>query len=78
MTNINLSYTPEDLFREVVARGRGQGVTDQSAYDYLVEEVIEEHRKVGEIHTDDPTEDLETHLRGRWADYQAMQDEEAN
>lgn len=77
MTNNNLSFTPEDMFREVVARGREQGVTDQAAYNYLVEEVIEEHRKVGEMHTDDPTEDFERHLQGRWKDYQAMLDGDA-
>jgi hypothetical protein len=71
MTDINLSYTPEDLFEEVAARCREHGVTDQAAYDGIIEDVIEEHRRVGEIHDDEGTEDLEEQLRGRWGDYQS-------
>lgn len=60
---------PVSLFEEVVERGREQGVASQGAYDELVDEVIEDHRGVGEMHDDSPTEDLEAQLRGRWADY---------
>lgn len=76
MTDTNLSFSPESLFEEIVARGQAQGVTDQAAYNDLVEEVIEEHRSVGEISTDDPTEDMEAQLRGRWVDYQSMLEED--
>lgn len=65
-----LSYNIESLFDEVISRGREQGVTTQMQYDDLVEEVIEEHRSVGEVHDDEPTEDMEEQLRGKWAQYQ--------
>jgi len=57
------------IFEEVVERGREQGVTEQEAYDELVKEVIEDHRSVGEIHDDSPTEDMAEQLRGRWSDF---------
>ncbi len=69
-----LSYNIETLFEEVVSRGREQGVTTQVAYDDLVEEVIEEHRSIGEIHDDEPTEDMEEQLRGMWSRYSEMLD----
>ncbi|OGL99478.1 hypothetical protein A2501_04525 [Candidatus Uhrbacteria bacterium RIFOXYC12_FULL_57_11] len=59
----------EAIFEEIVERGRAQGVTTQETYNDLVEEVIESHRAVGEIHDDSPTEDMEEQLRGRWTDY---------
>ncbi|MBI4437721.1 hypothetical protein HY631_02105 [Candidatus Uhrbacteria bacterium] len=72
MTDTNFSFTPENLFEEIVARGREQGVSDQAAYDDMVEEVIEAHRGVGEIHTDDETEDWEEQLRGRFEEYVSL------
>ncbi len=71
MTNEQMHYTPENLFNEVSARAQEQGVTEQAAWDDLVEQTIEQHRQVGEMHTDDPTEDLGAHVKGRWADYKA-------
>ncbi len=66
-----LSYDEESLFQEIIAQGRHEGVTTQSAYDELIDEVIEGHRRVGEIHDDNPTEDMDEQLRGRWPDYEA-------
>ena len=71
MMDTNLSYTPESLFEEVASRCRQHGVADQEGFDQMIEDVIEEHRRVGEIHDDEGTEDLEEQLRGRWPDYQA-------
>ncbi|NQV90008.1 hypothetical protein HQ487_01210 [Candidatus Uhrbacteria bacterium] len=71
MTDTNLSYTPEDLFKEVVARCHEQGVAEEGAYNGMVEEVIEGHRRVGEIHDDAGTEDLEEQMRGRFQEYKA-------
>lgn len=71
MMYTNLSYTPEQLFRQVVARCQEQGVVEEAAYNGMVEDVIEEHRRLGEIHDDEGTEDLEAQLRGRFAEYKA-------
>jgi hypothetical protein len=75
MTDINLSFTPEALFQQVLARGREQGVVEQAAFNDLLEDVIETHRAVGEIDTSDSTEDMEEQLRGRWVDYKASLEE---
>lgn len=64
-----LDVDRESLFGEIVECGREQGVSDQEAYDTLVEEVVEDHRGLGEIHDDAPTADLVAQLRGRWMDY---------
>ena len=69
MLDLNLSYTPENLFDEVAARARQHGAVNEAAWNGLVEDVIEEHRRVGEIHDDAGTEDLEAQLRGRWEEY---------
>ncbi len=67
-----LSHNSETLFLEIVSRGREQGVTEQPQFDDLVEEVIEEHRSLGEIHDDEDTEDMEEQLRGMWSRYEEM------
>lgn len=72
MTDTHLSYTPESLFEEIVARCRQHGVTSQEGYNQMAEDVIEEHRRVGEVHDDEGTEDLEEQLRGRWPEYQSQ------
>lgn len=65
-----LSHNSETLFLEIVSRGREQGITTQPQYDDLVEEVIEEHRSLGEIHDDEDTEDMEEQLRDMWTRYE--------
>lgn len=64
-----LEVDRESLFGEIVERGREQGISDQEAYGTLVNEVVEDHRSLGEIHDDSPTDDLVEQLRGRWMDY---------
>jgi len=72
MTDLNLSYTPEDIFDEITARCLEAGVASQNAFDGMIEEVIENHRSVGEMHDDSGTEDMEEQMRGRWSDYQEI------
>lgn len=64
-----LDVDREAIFGEIVELGREQGVSSEQAYDELIKEVIEDHRGLGEIHDDSPTEDLAEQLRGRWTDY---------
>jgi len=65
----NLAYTPESLYHEAERRGREQGVASREEWNDLVEEVIEEHRAVGEMHDDEELEDLERMLRERFDEY---------
>jgi len=63
----NLIVDRQTLFTEIVEAGREQGVADQEAFNALVENIIEDHRRVGEIHDD--TEDLVPFLHGRFEDF---------
>lgn len=66
----NLSHNLEDLFQEAVNTGRENGIVNQEAYHSLVDQIIEDHRRVGEIHDDESTEGMEQQLKNRWPDYQ--------
>ena len=65
----NLSYNLQELFQEIIEAGRAQGVAEQNAFNDLVEDVIEKHRRVGEIHVDSSTKGMQEHLQNRWQDY---------
>ncbi len=65
----NLDVNRQAIFDEIVGRGRDNGVVDQEAYNALVEAIIEDHRRVGEIHDDTETEEITDFLQGRWPVY---------
>lgn len=64
-----LSVDPSEIFQEIVELGRAEGINDQQAYVDLVDEVIERHRRVGEMHDDSSTVGMAEALRGRFAEY---------
>lgn len=64
-----LEEDKEGLFEEVVDQGREEGVADKEAYDELVETVIEDHRRLGEIHDDSSYDALVETIQARWPDY---------
>lgn len=66
-----LDVNQQALFAEVVERGRAQGVTDQGAYNELVDTIVQEKLQVGEMDEDSALPKFTTHLQGRWEDYQA-------
>lgn len=66
----NLAINLEDLFQEIVTRGREQGVADQAAYNELVDTVVQEKIQVGEDSDQADIEERTKHLQGRWEDYQ--------
>jgi len=65
-----LTVDENELFEEVVERGLQEGIDDYRGYKNLVDDVIEQHRSVGEIHDDSPTEAMEDWIEGRWPQYQ--------
>ena len=72
----NLTFSLEDLFEEVVAAGVEQAVNEETAYFDLVDNVIEEHRRIGEEHDD---QNLEAHadvLKSRFAEYMKRLEEQ--
>jgi hypothetical protein len=65
----NLVFSIEELFEEVVSAGIEQAVNEETAYFDLVDNVIEEHRRIGELHDD---QNLDAHadiLKARFAEY---------
>jgi hypothetical protein len=64
-----LDVDREGLFEEIVETGREEGVTEQEAYNELIDTVIEDHRRVGEMHDDSSYEGIKEALRERWPDY---------
>jgi len=65
----NLAFSIEDLFEEVVAAGVEQAINEESAYFDLVDEVIEEHREIGELHDDQNLDGYADVLKARFTLY---------
>lgn len=59
----------KDLFNEIVERGREEGVTSLDAYNVLVENVLEDHRRLNEIDSDQDTNSIREALQGRFETY---------
>lgn len=66
----NLMMSDQDLFEEIVDRGIAEGVNNQEAYNQLVADVIEQHRRWGEMHDDQDLEGDEDALQARWPEYE--------
>lgn len=73
----NLISSEQDLFEEVVTKGLAEGVANQEAYNQLVSDVIEQHRRWGEQHDDNDLEGEEDRLQERWPEYEARLNERA-
>ena len=65
-----LNIDREQLFQDLVERGRQQGVTDQEAYHELCDDLVAELLEVGEMDEDADTIGIVSHLKGRWPDFQ--------
>ena len=65
-----LDIDREQLFQDLVERGRQQGITDEEAYHELCDDLVTELLEVGEMDKDSDTQGLIDHLKGRWPDFQ--------
>lgn len=65
-----LTVDPQEIFDDVISRGREAGVADQEAYNELCDDVVTERLEVGEMDEDGPTIMLVGQLKNRWPDYQ--------
>lgn len=66
-----LNVDPNEIFEEIVEAGRAEGINTHEAYVDLVDELIERHRGLGEMHDDSSTVARAEALRGRFAEYLA-------
>ncbi len=72
----NLAFSIEDLYEEVVAAGIEQAVNEESTYFDLVDEVIEEHREIGELHDDQNLDAYADVIKARFANYMKRLEEQ--
>lgn len=56
---------------EVIAKAREEGVTSAEAWNDLVEQVLDDHARVGEVDSDDDLTAMREALQSRWGDYEA-------
>jgi hypothetical protein len=66
----NLAFDLETLFEELVEQGVMEGVDTREGYAELVDDAIEDRRRVGEIHDDQNTETYRSILTARYSEYE--------
>lgn len=66
----NLAYDSEELYSEIKERARTEGALTQEAWNDIVEEVLDEHLRVGEFDEDEDLVDLITGLKERFSDFE--------
>ena len=64
-------FNEEELFETVVEEGAMQGIVDEPAYFDLVDEIIEDLRREGELDTDQNLDNHADHLKARFSEYQS-------
>jgi len=67
MENV-IEPSTENLLLELKKRARAELVTDEAAYEELVDDLIAEKIEWGEINEEDDYDTLRENLIGRWSD----------
>jgi hypothetical protein len=71
----NLAMSVQELFEEIVDQGIAEGIQSKEAYDMLVDEVMEAHEAVAELHDDQNIEGWADDLKARYAEYEIRLEE---
>ncbi len=64
-------YNEEGLLEEVIAKAREEGATSEEQWNELVEQVLEDHTRTGEVDNDDDLISMREALQARWGEYEA-------
>ncbi len=64
-------FNTQMFFEEVKARAISEGVNSQEGFNSLVELMLEDKVGAGEVDDDNPTENIESVVKARWADVAA-------
>ena len=64
-----LNFNINQAYAEIKQQGEAQAITTKEAYDVLVEQYINEKIDLGEIDSDQDTEQIINSLQSRWDDY---------
>jgi hypothetical protein len=66
----NLTFSEEEIFERIVEEGMMQGISGEEEYHTLVEEVIDDMLRMGELDEDQNIEGHISHLRDRYAEFE--------
>lgn len=58
-----------ELFTEIAELARAEGVTNQTGWNELVDEVLESHEDIGEMNADQDIEGFRQALHAAWSEY---------
>ena len=64
-------YNEEGLLEEVITKAREEGAASAEAWNDLVEQVLDDHARIGEVDSDDDLTAMREALQARWGDYEA-------
>ncbi len=71
----NLTFSEEEIFERIVEEGMMQGVAGEEAYHSLVDEVVDDMLRMGELDEDQNIEGHLTHLKARFAEFERRSQE---
>lgn len=66
----NIAFSEEELFEAIVSEGIAQGVNNKEAYDELVDGIITDRLRVGELHDDQNLDGVADRLKERWQEFE--------
>jgi hypothetical protein len=66
----NIAFSEEELFEAIVSEGIAQGVNNKEAYDELVDGIITDRLRVGELNDDQNLDGVADRLKERWGEFQ--------
>ncbi len=64
------------LYREVAERAKANGVTNQEAWDGIVDEIVEEYISEGGISPEEDTNEIVEELRVRYPEFEEQVNQE--
>jgi len=70
---LDIGFNEEELFATIVEEGMMQGIVEEPAYFALVDGIIEDLRRGGDVNTDQNLEGYAEHMKMRFREYQARQ-----
>ncbi len=71
----NLTFSEEEIFERIVEEGMMQGISGEEEYHTLVEEVIDDMLRMGELDEEQNIEGHMSHLRARFAEFERRSQE---
>lgn len=58
-----------NLYTEIAELAREEGISNQTEWNELVDEVVESHEDIGELNADQPLEETKEMLKMSWSQY---------